>query len=176
MINDPATGRLKAVVTIINNSNIPVNSAEVSLFLADKSVVNELLTLNLNPGQGIIKTLSFTVSQNQSNFLCAEINIDRDVQPDNNKRCINFIDGDYFFSPYPNPTSGVIQVDWISTKQGSALVVVFDNSGRMIYSWSTPSHVGLNQAILDLTFMTAGLYYVRITTSGSQKTMRFMRN
>ena len=177
LVNDPVTGKLKASVTILNNSNVPVGSSEIVLFLADKAVVNETVVLNLNPDQSITKTLSFSLSPNQFDFsfLCAEINSEKDFQPDNNKRCINLSNTDYVFGPYPNPTTGTVHVDWISEKSGVTRIIVYDTMGKKSYEWETTSQSGLNQAILDLEFLSTGLYYLTIETSGSKKTTRFLR-
>jgi PKD repeat protein len=174
---DPTTGKLKGVVTILNSSNISISTAEVALVLADKGVVNETLSINLSPGQSITKTLSFTVSPNQFdfNFLCAEIISGKDIQQDNNRRCINLEKSDYIFSPYPNPTSGSLELDWISITTGSARITIYDSMGKKSYSLETIAKTGLNQVILDLTFLSSGLYYATVETSGSKKTTRFFR-
>lgn len=176
LTNDPVTGKIKGVVTILNNSNIPIASAEVALFLADKAVVNETLALNLNPSQSATRTLSFTLSSNQFDFsfLCAEVLSDKDIQSDNNKRCINFEKTDYVFDPYPNPTAGPLRVDWISEKPGSALIVIYDGMGKKSYEWETQAQTGLNQSVHDLTFLSAGLFYLTIETAGGKKTIRFL--
>ena len=177
LVNDPVTGKLKASVTILNNSNVPVSSVEIILFLSDKAVVNETIVLNLKPNQSVTKTLSFSLSPNQFDFsfLCAEINSEKDLQPDNNKRCINLSNADYFFGPYPNPTTGTLRVDWISEKPGVTRLIVYDTMGKKSYEWETSSQSGLNQASLDLEFLSTGLYYLTIETSGSKKTTRFLR-
>jgi PKD repeat protein len=177
LVNDPVTGKLRPRVTIRNNSNIPFTMAEINLFLSGNAVVNETVTLNLAPGQLVVKTLSFTLSPDQFDlqYLCAEINSEKDIQKDNNRRCINFSDGEYHFDPYPNPTSGVTHLDWVANAAGVARVIVFDSMGKKTYEWETPSHAGLNQVVLDLEFLTAGLYYVTVETTFSKKTSRFLR-
>ncbi len=177
LVNDAVTGKQKGQVTIFNNSNVPIVSAEVSMFLADKSVVNETVTLNLNPGQVVSKTLSFTLSSDQFDFsyLCAKINSEKDIQQDNNKRCINLKQTDHFFRPYPNPSVGTLYVDWISENSGSARLIVYDSMGKKSYEWETPAQAGLNQSVLDLTFLTCGMYYISIETSGGKSSTRFIR-
>ncbi len=174
---DPTTGKLKGVVTILNKSNIPLVSAEIGLILADKAVVNETFMINLNPGQSVSKTLSFTISPNQFefNFLCAQINSEKDVDQSNNKRCINLEKVDYFFNPYPNPTAGLLHVDWISIVPEIAHIVIYDAMGRKNYEWETLSAVGLNRSDLDVTFLSSGLYFLSIETPGVKKTSRFFR-
>ena len=177
LVNDAVTGKQKGQVTIFNNSNVPIVSAEVSMFLADKSVVNETVSLNLKPGQVVSKALSFTLSSDQFEFsyLCAEINSEKDIQQDNNKRCINIEHADHFFHPYPNPSGGMLYVDWVSENSGSARLIVYDGMGKKSYEWETPAQAGLNQSVLDLTFLTCGMYYISIETSGGKSSARFIR-
>lgn len=177
LLTDPITGNMKCQVTIRNGSNIPVDAVSVALYLGDKAVVNETLLVNLLAGASVTRTLSFTVAPGSFDFtfLCAEVQSEKDVHPDNNKRCVNLAQGDYYFQPYPNPSAGVLQVDWIGLKAGTAVVRIFDDKGTRVFEWETATHTGLNQAVLDVTFLTAGLYYVQLQTGTSLKTMRFMR-
>ena len=177
LVSDPVTGKIKCLVTILNNSNVPVSSAEVALFLSDKAAVNETLVLNLGPGESGARTLSFSISPGQFdfNFLCAEIIAEKDIQQDNNKRCVNLDQSVYYFDPYPNPTSGMVQVDWIMVASGQARIRVYDAMGKKTYDWETDAHSGLNQAVLDLGFLTAGIYYISIDAAGAKKTMRLLR-
>jgi PKD repeat protein len=177
LLTDPITGNMKCQVTIFNNSNIPMEAATVALYLGNKAVVNETVRIDLAPGLSASRTLSFTVSPGSFDFtfLCAEIQSEKDIQADNNRKCVNLATGDYFFAPYPNPSSGVLQVDWIGQKTGTAVVRIFDDKGMKVYEWETATHSGLNQGVLDVSFLTAGLYYVQVQTGTSSKTMRFMR-
>ena len=55
------------------------------------------------------------------------------------------------------------------------MVRIFDDKGTRVFEWQTVTHVGLNQGVLDLAFLTSGLYYVQVQTGNASKTMRFMR-
>ncbi len=177
LTTDPVTGNLKSIVTILNNSNIPLENAEIALHLSDNAVVNETLVLNLSPGQSSTQMLSFTISPTQVdlNFVCAAVLSEKDIQPDNNKRCLSIEEGDYVFAPYPNPSSGVLQIDWISEAVGSARITVYNSMGKREYEWETPSAAGLNQSVHNLAFLSTGMYYVTIQTATSVQTMRFLR-
>lgn len=174
---DPLTGKSRATVTIKNSSNIPMAATEIALHLSEKAVVNESLSLSLLPGASVTSTLSFTFDPNQfdARFVCAEILSEKDIQQDNNRRCISLDAEDYIFAPYPNPSSGPMQVDWVSEKDGTARITIFNSQGRREYEWETPSSAGLNQSIHDLAFLSAGIYLVTIQTSTTIQTMRFIR-
>ena len=178
LATDPLTGNTQNIVTIQNNSNVPVSSAEVALHLSDKAVVNETLQLDLAPGENVTKTLSFTLSPNQfdATFLCAEVLAEKDVQSDDNKRCISLDESEYFFNPYPNPTSGTLQIDWVTSASGQTGIVIYDNFGKRMSSFEISSIAGLNQAVLDVSAFSTGLYFAVISTASSQKTLRFVRN
>jgi hypothetical protein len=177
LLTDPITGNMKCQVTILNNSNIPIDAAAVALYLGGKAVVNETVPIGLSPGTSATRTLSFTVAPGSFDFtfLCAEVQHEKDLVPDNNRKCVNLASGDYFFQPYPNPSAGVLQVDWIGQQAGTAVVRIFDDKGTRVFEWQTATHPGLNQGVLDLAFLTAGLYYVQVQTGNASKTMRFMR-
>ena len=177
LLTDPITGNMKCQVTILNNSNIPIDAATVALYLGGKAVVNETVPIGLSPGTSATRTLSFTVAPGSFDFtfLCAEVQHEKDLVPDNNRKCVNLASGDYFFQPYPNPSAGVLQVDWIGQQAGTAVVRIFDDKGTRVFEWQTVTHVGLNQGVLDLAFLTSGLYYVQVQTGNASKTMRFMR-
>jgi len=175
--HDPATGNLKAFVSIYNNSNVTIATTEVALFLSEKAVVNELVTLNLKPGESTLRSLSFSISPTQTDmtFICANVLSQQDVSPDNNKRCISMSDMDVVFNPYPNPSSGTLQIDWIADVAGTTSITVYNGTGQVQYAWGTACQPGLNQSVHDLAFLAAGIYLVTVRTSVMTKTMRFVR-
>lgn len=177
MVADPPSGNLRPRVTVFNNSNIPVSSGVVTLLMSGNAVINESIPLDLSPGQSTTSTLSFTLSPTQFDlkFLCAEIVMAGDVEPVDNKQCVNFVEEVSIFEPYPNPTSGELKVEWVSREDGNARLVVRDNMGKTAYDWETPARAGLNQAVLDLTFLTSGLYTISVSTGGITYTTRFLR-
>lgn len=174
---DAATGKLKSTVSIRNSSNIPIATAEVALHLSEQAVVSESVPINLLPGETTVKTLAFSIDANQlkGGFVCAELVSESDVQQDNNRQCISLRDEDFVFDPYPNPSPGMVELDWVSSKGGSARITVFNSQGRREYEWETTAVPGLNQTIHDFTGLAAGAYLVTIQTSSTFQTRRFIR-
>ncbi len=174
LVSDPQTGKLRGAVVIRNDSNIPVSYADVSIVLSDRGSVNETLQIDLAPGQSISKTLSFTIVPGTYDFLCADIASEKDVKPDNNKQCVNFENRDYFFVPYPNPVSTLLNVDWMSHVAGTTTITIIDAVGKKVQEYKLPAIAGLNRATVDVSLHQAGLYYVVIDTGSSKKTMRIL--
>lgn len=174
---DPATGKLRPSITLLNKSNILVGSVEVVLLLSDRASVSEALLVNLSPGASVTKTLAAVVDPSQfpDPFLCVQVISEKDLTPGNNKSCINFSNEDYIFEPYPNPSSDLVWADWISEQVGTASVTVVNSQGRLEYYWETPSQAGLNRSAHDLSFLAAGIYFVTVRTSSSIKTSRIVR-
>jgi len=174
---DAVTGKLKCTVAILNSSNIPLSTAEIALHLSEQAVVSESVTINLLPGESIAKTLAFAIDPDQlkGGFVCAEVLSEKDVQQDNNKQCISLKNEDFVFDPYPNPSSGMVKIDWVSSGGGSARIAVFNSQGRREYEWETTASPGLNQTIHDFTGLAAGAYLVTIQTSSTFQTRRFIR-
>jgi len=77
------------------------------------------------------------------------------------------------FSPYPNPTQGVVdlRVSAAEVRQ----VEVMDATGRVVIGMGKENNAGQDVA-LDLSTLPAGLYHVRIrTTDGRTATQRLVR-
>ncbi len=171
------TGKLKCSLTIKNNSNIPLAAAEVALNFSGGAVVNEVLDINLSPGATTTRTLAFTFDplQVQGGFVCAELLSEKDGNPGNNRQCISLANEEYVFDPYPNPSTGVVHLDWIATVPGSARITVFNSQGRREYEWETMSTTGLNQSVHDFGSLASGVYLVTIQTTSGTQTRRFIR-
>lgn len=174
---DPATGKLRPSLTLLNKSNIPVVSVEAVLLLSDRATVSELLVVNLSPGASVTKSLAAVVDPGQfvDPFVCVEIVSEKDLTPGNNKSCINFSDEDFIFDPYPNPSTGAVQLDWISDQAGAASVTIANSQGRTAYYWETSSQPGLNRSVHDLSLLAAGIYFVTVRTPTSVQTRRIVR-
>lgn len=80
---------------------------------------------------------------------------------------------DITFSPYPNPTTGA--VDLRATALDLRSVEVLDATGREVLAAGRNHALGANNA-LDLTGLPAGVYHVRITAAdGRRATQRVVR-
>jgi hypothetical protein len=128
-------------------------------------------------GASTSRTLVLTVDPEvfSSPYFCAELLSEGDINAGDNRQCMNFDESDFIFEPYPNPTTGLLNLDWVAEKAGSALVTIYNGQGKVAYSWETPSAAGLNQSVHDLSFLASGIYFVTVQTSTVVQTRRFVR-
>lgn len=74
---------------------------------------------------------------------------------------------------FPNPTNGEVRVR-VEGLEGPAQLDVLDGLGRLVMS--RPMELtGLNEALLDLSGTTSGLYHIRVVCEGRVAAMRVMR-
>jgi beta-glucanase (GH16 family) len=66
--------------------------------------------------------------------------------------------------PYPNPSSGVVRFGVELRSPGDATVEVFDLLGRRVHRLDRQNQpAGLQQVSIDLRYLAAGLYFVRLS-------------
>jgi hypothetical protein len=61
---------------------------------------------------------------------------------------------------YPNPASGMLQIDFTGTESGSALLELFDVSGRLVNSQPVSIQSGNNSVNVDYSDQPEGMYYL----------------
>lgn len=78
----------------------------------------------------------------------------------------------FHFSVYPNPTSGVLFVNYATGNNEKTLLKVMNLLGEELYSKELHhSPQGVSQ--IDLAAQAQGIYFVRLQTAHSEKTLKF---
>lgn len=78
----------------------------------------------------------------------------------------------FHFSVYPNPTSGIVFVNYATGNNEKTLLKVMNVLGEEIYSKElNHSPQGVSQ--IDLSAQAQGIYFVRLQTAHSEKTLKF---
>lgn len=76
---------------------------------------------------------------------------------------------------YPNPTSGALTVDW-GRSSTSAIVSVMDLTGRVAVPSVRPSQLGVaSRALIDLSMLPAGVYFVKVADAGEEIVRRVVK-
>jgi len=84
---------------------------------------------------------------------------------------INDVAGNNLFSISPNPSSGLININWKAGTKGNATVTLFDVSGRTVAQENVNMY-GVYQ--LNASSLQQGLYFVKINAGSAQYTERVM--
>ena len=71
---------------------------------------------------------------------------------------------------YPNPTRDVMNIEWQG--HADALLTVYNTIGAAIHVPATKTDKG---AALDVSVLSAGVYYVLYTTTNSREVARFIK-
>jgi hypothetical protein len=74
------------------------------------------------------------------------------------------------FTIYPNPTSGILTVDFMADADQQSSINIMDITGKLVYSEAILLKEGQNQYQLNLTSLQKGLYFVEMTSQGQKLT------
>lgn len=174
--DDPNTSAKRLLVTIKNQSNFPVASVDVTVFISGASAIRETLNTTLQPGASVTQLLNSQIlnSTPPLSYLCVELDGSDDQDLVNNKRCESVNAEPVLFSPYPNPASNFVGFDWIATSTAALQVLIYNQSGQLVYEKTvTPENTGLIQVSFDLRPLTAGLYFMKLVSSQYSTTRTF---
>ncbi|NJN43210.1 MAG: T9SS type A sorting domain-containing protein, partial [Flammeovirgaceae bacterium] len=159
LIANSQSGFLVPQVTIRNLSNLKVDQTDVIIQLSSESQLKASIFQSIPAGVSLTYTFSFDFDPSLD-YVCAEIRMDDDSNPDNDSRCIDLDETVILINPYPNPATDVVNVDWISPEAGNATVVIYESTGQKSFEFTTPMQEGLNQMEVNLEGMGPGLYIV----------------
>ncbi|RIH66903.1 T9SS C-terminal target domain-containing protein [Mariniphaga sediminis] len=75
---------------------------------------------------------------------------------------------------YPNPASGLVNVDFNSKKAGDAYVLVFSNTGVLVKEIPHPVINGLNKVDFNVSGWPTGIYLVRVVSGADSESIRMV--
>jgi hypothetical protein len=73
------------------------------------------------------------------------------------------LDVDYQLKAYPNPTTGLTQVEWISKEADKVYIRLYNSLGQIAYEYTDFAETGINVYRIDLSDVSQGMYYLSIT-------------
>jgi hypothetical protein len=76
------------------------------------------------------------------------------------------------FVVYPNPSNGLINVNFTSTTEATASIEVVDMNGRVLQTNQVQTNIGIVEANLDLSGLANGMYFVRLVTAEATSVQR----
>lgn len=177
LLSDPNSGSLRPLVTIKNTGNIAVANISILIDLSGGGSIKEKMQINLQPNQSFTQALVSELLPKGLNYVCAQVILENDENLFDNKRCSSLEDDVILFAPYPNPSQGQLNLDWIATSGDVANIVIFNSTGANAYEKKiTATQPGLSQIILDISTLGPGIYFVVFSYGSFTKTHRFMVN
>jgi len=75
-------------------------------------------------------------------------------------------------SVYPNPTTGIVNVEFTAVNGEDATISVMDMTGRVVYNNALTTVEGANNVAVDLTGKAAGIYNIVVTRGGQKQTVK----
>lgn len=79
-------------------------------------------------------------------------------------------------SVFPNPTTGILNLEIENTHSGSHSVDVIAVDGSVVYTKAIETKTQVIQEQLDLRFLQKGIYYIRISTQDNVYNGRFIKD
>ena len=175
LLKDDVTGSVRPVLTIKNNSNHTVTNLDIYLDIAGNATVKEELETSILAGAVSTQILNYELLPGSSlSYLCAEVYLSDDANLKNNSECISLQSDDLIFHPYPNPSQGQLNVDWITGHGTTANVLIVNSFGQKVFSKQIVAESeGLNQLEFDVSNLSAGVYILIFQVNGTKTTFRF---
>ena len=80
------------------------------------------------------------------------------------------------FEVFPNPSSGNVNIKFDSEISGNATITLMDIQGKKLMRSTETIDYGETIKTLDLSFQTAGVYFIVLEINGIKETMRISKN
>lgn len=82
---------------------------------------------------------------------------------------------DFPLTTRPNPTDGMVQLDYTLPESGQLELSVYDAAGRRLLGKTVAAITGENTTQLNLGALKSGIYFVRLRLPGGERTVRVMK-
>lgn len=159
-------------LSVFNSGNVPLVNPEVDIDLGGGGKVKQTLSGLIQPQGTLSQTLNLQILTGSLSYVCVQIVVPQDVNPDSGKQCLT-LQGDMVFEPYPNPASGTINLNWITTSNENIEITLFKSDGTVAFQQSFSNQpAGLTQFSLPTAPLANGLYLIRFSGAVTQKTFR----
>jgi len=170
---DSQTGILQPVVTITNKSNITITDPSVVIELAGGGSVRKQLAASIKPSKEITQTLDFQLIPEAITYVCAEVQATSDIDLFSNRRCVSLNDQEIILTPYPNPATDTLTLDWISKNGASVSVDIFNAAGTVVFQQNISGvAVGLNRLSIIVDALPEGIYFIRFSDSSINRSFK----
>jgi PKD repeat protein len=166
---------LKVIITILNSGNTIINNLPVKIDISGDLLLRETIKGPVLPGEQYNLVLSYGIAKSQDlEFLCAQTELANDQTLIGNRSCIQFEQKSLIMSPYPNPATEVLNIEWLSTNEHTISIMITDGFGKALLQKEVDSIEGMNQQFFDVHELKAGIYFLVINDGSTIKTQRIL--
>jgi PKD repeat protein len=159
-------GSGKLIITIYNKGNTIIRDLPVTLDFEGKLLLQESISTAIFPeGRFNFVFNSSIIDEGSLRYVCAFIDVDNDLVPEDNRSCREFQNALYVFPAYPNPASRQVAFEWMSAPGSTVIVLLRDALGRTIFRDQLTGSSDLNRGTLDVSNLRDGVYFL-ITNDG----------
>jgi PKD repeat protein len=151
----------KPAVTIFNRGNVPVINPALLLNMSG-SVIREHVNTTITSNTSYRHVFSFEFpASSDVDYFCVEAEV-TDITPTDNEVCLSLEQTFTIFPPYPNPSKGSFQLDWIMKEAGPVNLTVINSMGQEMQNLHIESMEGLNPFTVETHGLSSGVYFVKI--------------
>lgn len=170
-------GSWKLIITLHNKGNTILKNTPVDIDFEGNLSLRQTATEPILPGSkyNLIFNTGLLEIHDMS-YVCASVKVEDDRFPKGNRICREFNDSFVVFSGYPNPTIGMLNLEWIAPATSSFRLTVTDALGRTVIAGDLASSKGFNHVDIDLKNLQNGIYYLRIDNGIYKNTQRILVN
>jgi PKD repeat protein len=168
-----ADGSLKLIVTIHNKGNTILKNLPLDLDFSGMLKLRQVLEDRIDPGSKFNFVFSTgIVNPGDLRYVCASADIADDLSPAGNRVCKELDEGLDVFQAFPNPASGVLNIEWVQSGEKTVRLSLVDTMGRMVFDANLTGSDGLNRRALNLDAVESGIYYLVIRQEGAVTTQK----
>lgn len=164
------------VLTISNQSNIPIDQFLLSIDLGSKVSLNELIDLPLVPGQSANHQIPFSIPNHDVDHICFKLMYEGDITESNlsnNEACIITSESNVILRAYPNPVKDIVVIPVIANAGDQLGVQLADVAGNvLLHNEYTLNTDGLNELVIDLALVRKGIYVLVLSGNNVNQTQR----
>lgn len=156
-------GSYLLLTNILNNGNVLVQNPLIEIQLDNTTTLQEIVNRSIVPGGVIDYTFATQISNvSNVNYACVRLLLPNNEALNNTEACLTFNANTALTSPYPNPASNSITVEWVSPGDEQVSLIVNDNLGNVMATENISAKQGLNTVVLQTMDWEAGIYFIRL--------------
>jgi plastocyanin len=169
-------------IRVTNHGGNTITNLAVSYEYGSSGVVQENLTVSLNPGD----TVDYTFNQpgpavTGSTLLCGQTLLPNDMVPSNDKLCkavtaVGDVSYDEFvlYQNTPNPFNGTTRISYTVPRAGDVQFRVTSMMGVVVFSEVHKNVNGTFEKNYNFSFLNPGIYYYSIIYEGKMLTRKMI--